>query len=251
MESVVTLDSLLKKVLSGANKEQNGMYPPHVFTQHMQIVTQFIVTEAVKLYPGNSSIKNIIRPFVVTSRLPVINGEVKFEDNYRDMLGIKSRVTPDYKNDCGCKEEETFDDDPLAETPDQLRRKQAAAKCISHDVEILEIEEYSGRTTHKYKKPTLRNPIACVFKGDKIQVCPVDISFVDVTYVRNPKEYVYGYKEQPDYTYVFDKNTSTESEWYQPALPYLLKGLNTLFAGYVKDPEMQNWNELIKKGGLF
>lgn len=227
------------------------MYPPRVFQEHMEIVTNWVIDEGVKMMPGNKSIKEILRPFWVMKELTVKNGVVPFEDDYRNMIGIATRVNKDLNGDCKCNEDEHFENDPLEDSEVAVMKKIQKAKCISRPVTIVEQEEFDRLSTHRYKRPTYEAPVACVLKGVEIKICPFDLSHVDVRYIRKPKQYVYGYRELPDHTFVFDKNTSTESEWEDTAMQYLLKGLNTLYSAYVKDAEMYNWNELIKKVGLF
>jgi hypothetical protein len=250
--AIVSMDSILRKVLSQGGKEQSAMYPPRIFQEHFNITTNWIIDEVVKLYPDSHAVAEIVRPFLVSKELPVVNGKVAFADDYRNMLGISMNVTEDLSKDCGCKgDKKIYDNDPLKPTESQATATLEKAKCISHDLRIVDIDEFGNLSTHLYKKPTYKNPISVVKKGTEIKVCPYDISHVEVVYIREPKEYVYGYKELPDHTYEFDKNTTEESEWNNTAMQYLIKGVTSLYSIYTRDGDMQNWNEVIKKVGLF
>lgn len=255
--SVVTLDSIYKKVLSQGNKEQNSMYPPHIFDEHFNIVTNFILDEVVKAFANNRSIVDLASPFLMTREVAVISGEVEFPPNYRNLLGVAMYVTIKGDEDCGCKdcgcheEKRDFQNDPLAKSAKQVMKTIERNKCTSRDLIELDIDEFSDRSTHPYKKPTLKKPVFCQFKSKKIKVCPFDISHVELRYIREPKVYRYGYVEQPDHTFVPDLASTVESEWEHTALQPLVKGMTALYSVYTKDGELQNWNEVIKKAGLF
>lgn len=244
------MDRVVKAVLSGANKEQNMHYPPHVFESHFNTVSDFLIDECVRVYPTTQSVVDVLRPFLVTTELPIVGGKVALPDDYRNLLRVAVNVTEDFKNDCGCTDT-SFPDDPLAPTAAQVALKRQKANCISHVVRPVDTDEWDDLTTHPYKKPTLKKPICNIFEAGKLRVCPHGLSHVEITYVRKPKEYVYGYQRNPDDTYFFDLNTSVESEWDTTAHQYLTKGLNTLYSMYVKDGEMRDWNQEIKQIGLF
>jgi hypothetical protein len=246
-----SLDSLLKKVLSIGNKEQNAMYPPRIYEQHVNIATNFIIDEVVKNFAQNRSIVDIASPFLKTEELPVVSGKVKLPSEYRNMLGVGTYVSIVGDKDCGCKEEIAFKDDPLKKSAEQVAKIIDRNKCISRNLEELDIDEFNHRSVHPYKAPTMKDPIFCQFEPRVIKVCPFDISHVEVRYIRRPKEYVYKYTEQPDHTYLFDKDGSTDLEWDDTAIQYLVKAVTALYSVYTRDGEVQNWNEVVKKVGLF
>lgn len=255
---IVTLDSVYKKVLSIGNKEQNSMYPPHIFDEHFNVVTNYILDEVAKTFAENRSIVDIASPFLMTKEIAVVGGKVGFPVEYRNLLGVAMYVTIKGDEDCGCndcgcddKDKRDFQNDPLAKSSKQLMKKIERNKCTSRDLVELDIDEFSDRSTHPYKKPTLIKPVFCQFESRKIKVCPFDISHVEIRYLRNPNVYRYGYIEQPDHTFVPDPATTIESEWDSTAMKSLVSGVSSLYSIYAKDGEMQNWNEVIKKAGLF
>jgi hypothetical protein len=245
-----SLDSLLKQVLSGANKEQNMHYPPHIFETHFNVVTAWLLDRAVELYPTTQSVVDVIRPFLVTKEFPVDGGYVKLPDEYRNLLRVAFNVTDDYKKDCGSKET-AFANDPLKPLDGAQRAAARKAKCISHPCIPVDTDEWDDLTTHPYKKPTLKRAIYNIFDSTQVRICPHGISYAELTFVRRPKQYRYAYTMNPDDTYVFNPTGSEESEWNDNAVKPLLTGLNTLYSMYVKDGEMQNWNMELKKIGLF
>ena len=260
--AILKLDTIMRNVMASANKEQNQMYPPNVFNTHVNLATKWLIDEAAKVYSTNQSIKDILDPFIEKIQVNVVDGEIKFPEKYRHFLGLSAHVTPDKKNPCNCSGEKkiinieddcssTFDGDPLGKTPQQKKQSQLSRSCASQLIEIVEINEWDDRTTHPYDAPALTNPIGCMFGGGTIKICPYNISSVEVRFIREPKEYVYGYKMMPDDTYQLDMSKTTESEWTSNAESYMYKIMSTLYAGYVRDGDMADYMNALKQIGLF
>lgn len=253
--SQASLNSVLRKVLSAGNKEANQMYPPHIYEEHYNITTNFIIDECVRLYPTEQSVVDIIRPFLKVKFAPLKNGVLEFPEDYRNLLGAAINVNDSTMKPCDC-EEKIYPNDPLALTKAQLDQKKAEVGCRGLDIVILDITEFNHRSRHPYKKPSTdkfskRPPIGGIYEGRGIKICPYDISHAEMYYVRKPKEYQFGYTLNPDDTYVFNPLTSTESEWEDTALQYLIKGISSLYAIYTRDGEMRDWTLELKKIGLF
>lgn len=235
-------------MLAVGNKEQNQHWPPYIIDEQFNTVANFIVDRCVELFPGDNSIIGIIKPFLVRKQVPVVGGIIPFPDNYRNILGAAITVTKDMKNLCSGGTE--YKNDPLQKTPAQIDREKLKGNCISNIVDMVDQDEWDERTMSNIAFPTYKKPIGCIFEGEGIRVCPYDISTVELRFVREPKIYRYGYKQLPDETYIFDLATSQESEWEMTALQYLFKGMSSLYAAYIRDPEMRNWNIELKKIGL-
>lgn len=245
------LDTILKMVMASANKEQNQMYPPSIFTEHYNLVTKWLLDEAAKLYPHSQSLVDIVRPFLVTEAKPVSNGLAAFPETYRNLLSVGIYATNDLKEACKCEDCTDYKNDPLAPNESQIKEKQAKKSCRMRRVTMVEIDEWDDLTTHPYKSPDLKDPIGCIFSGEGIRVCPFEVPSVEIRYLRHPKTYVYGYDTLPDDTYVFNPDKSTESEWEDNATSYLYKAVSALYAMYVRDPEMRDYNVELRKIGLF
>ena len=56
---------------------------------------------------------------------------------------------------------------------------------------------------------------------------------------------------QPDDTFLFDEDTSVETEFETAAAEYLFKGCLALYSGYAKDPSLTDFTTLLKQTGLF
>jgi len=250
---ILTLDSILRKVLSLANKEQSQMYPPSVFTQHINIVTNTIINELSQNYPKTQNYIDLISPFIEKKTLVAKNGQITLPENYRRLLSIGVFVTDKNGELCACdengKEVECsveFDGDVLGKTREQAEKEQVNRTCFSKKVDILSAGQWDSRTTHSYKQPKLDEPIACQ-AGRTIKICPANVGAVEIRYIRNPKEYIYGYVELPDGTYQFDASKSVKSEWHTQAEEYIVNAVATLYSVYTRDGEMEKGLATIKQ----
>lgn len=245
-----TLNSIRNKVLSQSGQEQSASWPPHIFDEQFNITSNYLIDRIVELYPGNNAITDLGNPFLKKKTEAVVNGIIKFPEDYRNILGMSIMVTHDYKSLCS-EEKQIFKDDPLSPNADQQAKLALKPKCISWEVDMVDTDEWSTRTTSKYKFPTYKKPIATSFNPREYSICPYDISAVDIRYFRKPKVYRWGYVENPDGTFVFDPANTEESEWEDNATQYLVKGVSSLLAVYLRDPEFRDWNLELKKLGLF
>lgn len=248
---LLTLDSILRKVLSIGNKEQNQHYPPSVFTQHVNIATNVVLNELCKNYPKTQDYIDLLLPFIDKATLPVMDGVVKIPLEYRRLLNIGVYVVDDNgtlkpSNEKGICDAE-FDGDPTVESAGKKKADELKKKCKTNEVDILSVGEWNNRTSHSYKMPKLDHPIACQFEDGSIKICPFDVSTVEVRFVKNPKEYVYGYAELPDGTYQFNANTSIESEWNTTATEAIVNSVVTLYSVYLRDMELENGIVQIKQ----
>lgn len=244
-----TLDRTLRQILAEGNAEQNQHYPPNVYDTDYNLVTSFILTEAVKLFGENQYIKDLLRPFHQIKLIPVQFGKAILPPDYRHYTGI-SIFGDRQKTSCiqiqGLEKGE-------APTDKQLKDAQEEFKAISWDLEMKEVDEYSRLTSHSYKPPTFKKPIGCIFESDGIRVAPYDIPFIELHYIRQPKIYRYGYTMNADDTYSYDPNMpgAVETEWGTNADDLLYKGVQTLYSMRQRDSELRDGMTLLKKEGLF
>jgi hypothetical protein len=257
-QKIITMGRVLKSVLASANKEQNQHYPPHIFNEHFVLVTKWLLDEIAKIFPTQQTIVDLARSFLKTADKQVKNGLIPFPDDYRNLLSVSIFSSDDFKTACDCTKQDgdgdecsEFENDPIAPTDKQIESKIAERRARSKRVKIVDIDEWDYLTQHVYKKPTLQKPIACIFEGEGIRICPFDVPSVEVRFLRNPKDYVYNYDTLPDDTYVFNTVGSEESEWFDNAATQLYKGVATLYAMYVKDTEMRDYNIELKNSGIF
>lgn len=240
------LDNLLKANLSVANAEQNMAYPPFVFSNHVNIATSFIIDKLAIIYPVHS---DILLPFILTEKKAVKNGYADLPENFRNLLGAPSiSVKPD-GGDCGS------DDPIIIDTKSEFETANKKAGCKSVPITIVSKKEWDYRTTSTYAYPTINDPIGMMVglrDGKKaLKVCPYDIQRVEFMFTKNENIYRYGYIMQPDDTYIYDKDTSVETEWGDNAFELLFKAVFALYSAYSRDQAITEWSMILNKAGLF
>lgn len=241
MGNRASLKNVLKNLVDVGNKEQNQQLPPRVFDSLYNITSSFGRSALIKSYPLGS---DILLPFIKTKVIPAIKGYVTLPPDYRDMLG-RPAITAKKNKTGECAEETKI------ENEDEFNLAVLKNGCESRPIDMVTQNEWDYRTTSKYKFPTYWNPIGCFFDANKFKVCPYDIGMVSVRYVVDEKIYMYGYINQPDDTYIYDPNTSIESEWNDNAFPFLFKGCLALYADYLRDNQLANASQILNQIGLF
>ena len=243
MADLSVSNTVLQMVLAQANKSQNQHYPPSVFEAHYSLVTHSLIDEAAKNYPGTQSIIDLISPYFKKELVMVKNGIAPFPARYRHLLGYGIYLK-DEKVDESCQK---FDKDPSEKDLQELILQ---AQLESKDVTPVSIGRWNTLTTHRYKKPKLDKPIACIFDADGIKVSPL-VPFLEIRYIIKTEPFKYGYIQNPDDTYYFDPKTTTEAKWKENAISFLFKGVNILYSNFVRDPEHTASARDLKEAGLF
>lgn len=237
------MDDVLKAVLSQANADQNQHYPPRIFEQHFNIATKWLLDECAKAYPENDDVISVIMPYLKTEKIPVKNGLIPFPELFRRKVSMSIYV------DLSCKEACDVPESDITDTEASEARAKAAS--ISKKVTFKQQTEWDGLIQHPYKKPTLKKPIACVFEGEGIRIFPHNVPSVELRFVLQPSLCKYGYDRNLDDTFTYNKSKTKESLWNDTAYTYLVKGVSSLYAIWVRDPEMKAGIDSLKSIGLF
>lgn len=230
---------MLKALLAAGNGEQNATYPPRIYETHYNICASWLIDSIVSLYPKDQQFVDVLNPFLVRKKLPTKNSEITLPDDLRNFLGASVNVRKDFKAECG-------DETNAAD----LKVSDRKIGCMTRPVQIVDQSEFDFLTTHRYKAPTYEDPIGCFMDSGKLKICPFDITGVEIRYVRNEKKYRYGYITQPDDTYIFDPDTSVETEFGNNAFKYLYRGLTELYGMYTRDNNFRNFAQTLKQIGL-
>jgi len=237
-----SLDNMLNAILSVANTEQNMAYPPSVFTSQFNTVTSLLLSKLADIYPSDSSVLDIIDPFVERELIRPIGGYLNMKENYRNILG-----TPMISiKDDGCAECEQSAD----VTNGEFNKLILKAGCRKVPVIMVDQSEFASRTTSTYKKPTYEKPIGYRSGKRQIKICPFDINAVEVMYVRTEKLVSYGYTMQPDDTFVYNATASIESEWTSAAFEPIFKALFSLYSAYTRDNQLKDWALFLNQNNL-
>lgn len=247
-------NTVLRMVLAQANKEQNQHYPPSVFESHFSMTTHALIDEGAKIYPGTQSIMDLMDPYIKTILVQVINGVITVPTEYRHLLGfriyIKEEEIPN-TDKCRVIIPKEYDEMPENPSPEQLQALIAKAQSFARDVTTVSIGRWNKLTQHRYKRPKLDNPITCSFNTRTSKICPYEVPFVEISYILKTPEFKFGYLMNDDDTYYFDAGSTTEALWTENAISYLVKGVNTLYANYVRDPEQVQTAKDLRNSGLF
>lgn len=237
------LSNLLTALLSTAPTDQNMVYPPSIFSAHVNFVTGLVLSALAKVYPSNQSVIDILDPFVKIALIPVNNGFVQLPDDYRNLLGSPMMFTnPQNTMECGGQIE------PL--TIENFRTGQLKAGCNLTPITIKDQAEFAHLTQSSYKKPTYNSPIA-FFSGQKqLKICPYDCTKVAVLYIINEPIYNYAYILQPDDTFIFDAANSVDTDWNGNAFELLMKGLVSLYAAYTNNKELSDWSQILNEKNI-
>lgn len=238
MASKSGLENILRSVVDVVNKEQNQQVPPSVFDSWFNAVTSFLIDNLVKIYPLNAE---ILIPFLATEKIAVTNGYVQFpDDKFRDFLSASINVKPD-GSDCS--------DVPMDKA--QFEASKLKGGCKTRPITLVDRNKWDWRVTSTYAFPTIEDPIGIYIGDNRLKVCPYNLPKVELNYVKKEKLYRYGYIMQPDDTYIFNKNTSTESEWGDNAFSYLFKGCLALASDYLRDNQLREASAILNERGLF
>jgi len=237
-----SLDNMLNAILSIANVEKNASYPPHIYQDQYNTVTSLLLSKLANIYPTDSSVLDMLDPYVERMVKMPEKGYVNLPDNFRNILGSPQiGVAGD-----GCKECEQ--ETPIGQKEFQTLILKSGCKKVP--VVMVDQSEFAYRASSTYKAPTYEKPIGYRSGKQQIKVCPYDISAVEVMYVKKESLAVYGYTMQPDDTFVFNPATSTEALWTSAAFEPFFKAMLFLYNAYSRDNNLRDWTLLLNKEGI-
>lgn len=242
MDNKSGLDNILKEVLAAVNQEQSMFYPPSVYEQHRNVVESMLLSELAKDWPKDQQVVDMIEPFIETAVLPVKNGVVELPENYRNLLGgLTVFAKGDNSGECEPGEKPT-----MAE----FNAKVLASGCRLNPLVIVPQSEFAERSNSTYKRPTIEAPIGYWIGKRQVKVCPPEISKVGIMYTKKEKLLRYGYILQPDDTYIYDASTSVDTGFDSAAHNPIFRAVFALYCAYAKDPELNNWSQVLNERGI-
>lgn len=244
-----SMDNVLQAVLATVSQEMSFFYSPRVYTQHRNIIESLLLSNLVKLYPSSPEIIDQIAPFVRIAIIPVSNGFIQLpdgsgtDDAYRNILGAPMIFAkPDSSGECGAEIE------PL--TPTNFNLGILKSGCRLNPVNIMPQTEVAFRLKSTYDFPTYENPVGYFVGGNKIKVCPFNVTKVAVMYAKKESLVNYGYITQPDDTFLYDPTTTNETGFDSNAFEPIYNACMALYSAYASNPEMQNWAAVLREKGI-
>lgn len=241
------LQNLLTSLISVSNQDQNFFLPPWIFSSFVNTITSFLIDKCVELYPNNSTLIDIISPFVKVACIPPSGGLITLPSDYRNILGAPSIIV-NKSGECG-------DVTVPINTPQQFLTATLKGGCNRRPITIVAQSEFDYLTTSSYKKPTYWDPIG-FFTGQnengqvQIRVCPTDLTKVYVLYVQQEKTYSVGYQMNPDDTWYFDQQTTVDTIWNSASFGSLMKGLTVLYGAYSRDKQFSDFANILRETNL-
>lgn len=264
----LTIQEVLNQTVNlMGNKETNLMFPPYIATTALNLTTNYLIDSYVSIYPNSQIIADKLRPFIKRKIVAVNNGMVTLPDDYRNILSVGIAVNATHTSPCECSEEEIREADcidclpngELIETCDDTSilydAKEAGIrkeKCRYIQCEQLDVDQFYKRTTSKLRPPTLEKPIYTMISNNQLKICPVDIDYVEIIYVREPKTYNIAYIMMPDDTWQIDTSSPlyVPLEWEISVAPDFFRAFTTLYSIHTRDGNLVQWNNEVKKIGL-
>ena len=246
---------VLSTVQLAGNKEQNAHVPPFIISNAGRLASDFILNEIARIYPNNNRIVDKGRPFLKRKLIQVENGLATVPDDYRDILSVSIATTKnndapcDCKNDCDDCDEEQKNDETNSGLFENGKRTEP---CMYREVKILMSSEYDLATISSLRPPSYTKPIGMFVDRTTFKVCPRDVTFIEVRYLKHPLKYEIGYQLMPDDTWQIDPTSPShvELEWERNVAPEFFRAMTTLYAMHTRDGNLVNWNEQLKKNGI-
>jgi hypothetical protein len=169
--------------------------------------------------------------------------------DFRHLITCSIAVNETASSKCECESLESDDID----SPLYTDRPKNAEKCRFIPINMLSDDMFNRQTTSGFIKPSYNKPIGKFSDGNRIKICPTDITHVEVRYIRNPKQYQIGYKLMPDDTWQVDVSSPNhvESECNLSMENRLVSAMVTLYSMYSQDRELKVGIDELKKGGAY
>lgn len=247
---------ILGTVHSAGNKEQNAHFPPAIASNCGRLVTDFLLDEIARIYPNNNRIVDKARPFLKRKFIAVENGLATMPDDCRNHLSVSIATNEKMDAPCDCKNDcdQCDDEVPKDETNSGLFEKgKRTEPCTYREVEILTSNQYDQRSVSKLYPPSYEKPIGMFVDRTTLKICPRSVTFVEVRYLKYPLKYEIGFNLMSDDTWQIDDTASfhVELEWERNIYPQFFKALTSIYAIHTRDGNLVNWNNELKKIGVF
>lgn len=231
---------MLRSVTAIFNINQDAALPPYIYSSMYNSVTSLLIDKLSAIYPSDPSVLDMLDPFVEKKIIPITNGVIQLPENYRNILGSPQIAAKNAKTECT----------GLPATAKEFNEKVKQSGCTKRPIVVVPQAEFAYQTTSSYGAPDTWNPLGYKSGKKQITVCPANLTSAEVLYVREEKLVNYGYIMQPDDTYIFDEATSVQSEWSSAAFTALFKGITACYAAYSRDPNLQNWSQILNQANI-
>lgn len=254
-------------ITTASNKEQNQMIMPIVVTSAVNLLSDWVLNALVGIYPNSQLIFDKARPFLYTKVVEVVNGEVTVPANYRNLLEVSIAVSDNYDTPCSCKEECEKGETSACATAEELvdtsnpnsplydaeKAKLPKQICKYQPINIVDSDQFADASMSELYPPTYKAPIGVWLDSNRIKICPTGVEYVKFVYLKQPKKYNMTTTLMPDDTWQI--NTAdplyVPLEWERNVAPEFYRGITSLLGVHTRDGSLNQWNNELKKAGLF
>lgn len=218
---------------------KSRVVPPEVFDAIYNLSAAWVIGRVVELWPRDQRYVEVVEPFLRIDIKQAVSGFVDLPTEYRNFLG--AGVLTNQAKTATC-----------SDTPQAIRLRMHELQkvegiCERVPIRIVDTAEFDFFTRDEFDMPTLKAPIGCFFGEKKLKICPLDVGSVEMRYLVNEKMYRYGYITQPDDTFIYDTNTSVETEFTNAAFDKLYAAATKLVGVYLRDNSVMGFSQALNE----
>jgi hypothetical protein len=215
---MINIDSLYKSVQHFANKEQRGFISPSQFNDFVNRAVMESFMQKSQVFQSTQKISDDLRPFIKRVPLDVNSeGQVLYPEDYVHLSSIK-----------------------------YVKVTQVGKQTIKKPIELFPLDdnELGYRLNSRIVEPTKDYPVMVYYDGF-IQVYPIDLQRVEITYLRKPVEAVWAFtivNGRPAYDAANSVDVEFPFEVYNELMVKILSyvGINLREAALVQYAETKN-----------
>lgn len=215
---MINIDSLYRSVQHFANKEQRGFISPSQFNDFVNRAVMESFMQKSQVFQSTQKISDDLRPFIKRVPLDVnAEGQVLYPEDYVHLSSIK-----------------------------YVKVTQVGKQTVKKPIELIPLDdnELGYRLNSRIVEPTRDYPIMVYYDGF-IQVYPIDLQRVELTYLRTPAQAVWAFtivNGRPAYDAANSVDVEFPFEVYNELMVKILSyvGINLREAALVQYAETKN-----------
>ena len=250
-----------QQLLQLVNVQQNGQIPPSVFIGWYNEASKQIFKDLAEQFQLNQIISDLLSPYQKIQLIQAVPqpGQnwslIPYPSDYQYFVGA-TILTQQQEDECfSASNLPIIDDDGKSKRytdPDfaQMAANYAGANIVEGIVWLIDSARWPAALESKTKGPTLKKPKAVQYQGG-FKVAPKGIASVLLYYLTTPQDSIFSYTVSAQDILIYNAGASTQLQWSDQILPWMLAILTINYGGYVNDPGIikmgEDMLELAKK----